>query len=67
MFFLLHSCVALDIRLHCGYDFHRYQSANVPDVVAAARQMHAGDVHSMIAASVIALGYGRDRPSKYSR
>ena len=46
MFFLLQSCVGLDVpvfgeagrrSLHCVYDFHRCQGADVPDVIAAGR------------------------------
>ena len=50
MFFMLQSCVVIDVPLHCVYDFHRYQGADVPDVIADGRLMHAGDVHSITAA-----------------
>ena len=40
---------------------------DIPDIIAAGRLMHAGDVNSISAESVTALGYARDHPSKYSR
>ena len=75
MFFLLHSCVGLDVPvfgeggrrpLHCMYDFHRCQGADVPDVIAAGWLMHAGDANATSTESVTALGYARDHPSKYN-
>ena len=75
IFFLLQRCVGLDVLvfgeegrrpLHCMYDFHRCHGADVPDVIAAGRLMHAGDANSISAESVTALGYARDHPSKHT-
>ena len=64
---MLQSCVVIDVPLHCVYDFHRYQGADVPDVISNGRLMHAGDVHSITAESEFVFSYARDHPSKYSR
>ena len=75
MFFLLQSCVGLHVPvfgeggrrpLHCVYDFHRCQGADVPGVIVAGRLKHAGDANSISAESVTVLGYARDHPTKYS-
>ena len=73
MFFLLQSCVGLHVHvfgegdrrpLQCVYDLHRCQGADVPDVIAAGRLMHAGDANSTSTKSITAVGYARDHPSK---